>query len=571
MDTRKYYEPFLNRNLFLSMDQVEEVYGNAFRITCANSLIVKDEELFTRYKNEDIVEIKTIDGVTGISKKLVHDLLSDEGMYKYVQTNLINSNGSIVRIDYIIDAETIISIKITASELLEAFNKMFELDELTQKEKMRKALIENSLKIYSFTSTYRNRIHSIYVDGKKVDIITDVFIALLSMNEETYNAFLSSEEFFGYKKEVVVYGLIDFIERERILSKYAFDDNIINRINSLKSYNKVDYESINQNRKTNDENVNILDTFSLNSELVNELIKYVDPKYSKLEKAVYYYIRLCELLTYNKEYFILNNSNVDLEEVSSKNNEVTSIDFLLIYAKLLKDLGIYFTLEQTLVNGSEEGLGQITFKDGEYLVAVDSVANINTSDLINVKINGNIMNLYSINTNDVTRNKFKEMVERIYKNIIKQKEDRNKFEYAMATYETKFRTYDLSTKDRLYMFLKTIARPELKGIDLFGYVKRVFDNILGNNKKIGLTLLVNPSKSNEEFNLTPIMVVSLLSHGEYTYFVINTNDASVVQMKSQEEVKTMVDYLDYYYINSCDAIPGLEKEEGRVYDRRINK
>ena len=564
------YENFLPNNAFWTHSEIIQEYGSKYKRNFENSLILKDEELFNTYKNDDLVSVSIQDDEKKISKKLIHDMLSQEGMYKYLQTNLDNSLGIALRIDYIIDKDTFLSIKITRAELIEVLNVM--ADELSQKEQMRSAVIKHSLHLFSCQQKYRNYNHSCFIEGNEVIIPASTLISILTMDDNTFKSFMDDKIYLGFKKEYIAYALIDFVERERLFIKYVLPESVYKRYKDLASYSLIDFESINKNRVRNDINEDgesILDKIEISEELMNSLDEQKELTYSDLELSIYYYIKLCEILTFDTNYYLTHTidlSDEELEKIStitSTNNQTTSYEFLLLFAKIISNLDIDFTFDQTIFAGIINGSHKLTYKHGEYLVALNSLDNIGKSDLTNVKVNDKLANLTCINKNEVTRNKFNELVEKVYGNIISKREEQIKFKQAVDNYKNMYEYTKTSTRDKLYLLLKEICRTDLKGLQTISYAKKVFDNLFKNDSRVQINFICSQNEYNSY--IKPISIVSIEESGGYSYFVIDSEKENTVSYMHQEELMEMFETKTYLYVDN-KKIPGLEVV-GEVYAR----
>lgn len=566
------YEKFLDRNLFYTHEEVANEYGHSIKKNIASSLVLKSEELFLEYKNNDLIEVDELEHKS-VSKKLIHDLLSDEGMYRYLQNNLSNDLGIAARIDYIIDLKSVASIKLTRRDFIEALNQMS--GDLSQHELMRSAVIRSSWVLFSCEQRYRNTLHRTFINDSCLDIPASVLIRILSCREDEFNKFINGDINFGYAKEILAYALVDFVERERILIKYVFPKNIIDRYENIKNYSLIDFESINKNRIKNDLNEygeSIIDKIELSSELKSYLNAEIDETYSNLEKAIYYYIKLCEVFSLDDNYYLstsqsLLEEHTSTDNINSKtpsNNKVAMYDFLSIYASILNELKIDFTLNQTLMNGGEVGSNLLTFKYGEYLVSISSLANPSESDLTNVKINDRLTNITSINKNKVTKAKFKELTERIYKDILSKRTDKKTFQESLSAYKQTLSYSKMPITDKIYILLKEITRTDLKGLELSGYTKKLFSSLFKGNKNIAINILAK--RVDNSTYLTPVIIVSYLGL-EYHYLVVDKSIENSLRSVSLDELTSLLSENKYYYIDSKNVpssteIPGISRYVG---------
>ena len=565
------YEKFLNQENFYTQDEIINQFGTPTGRNLTNSLVIKNEELFNSYQNVDLISISSQEEKK-VSKKLIHDILSDTGMFKYIQTNLDNDLGIAVRIDYIIDKDSIASIKITKAELIDSINQI--IDELTQKEKMRFAVIKNSMRSYSCEQRYRDYIHQVYIDGHLLDIKASILIKILTCDEETFVEFLNGNINFGYDKECLAYALVDFIERQRIFIKYDLPEVARERYNSIKNYSLIDYESLNKNRVNNDLDRNgesVLDKITISDELNNYLNEHIDKTYSKLEKAIYYYLRLCEVLTYDQNYFLAESTSIlenhesieNINSITPENNQIIKYDFVIIFAKILSLLKIDFTIDQNLMAGSFSNGQMLSFRYGEYLISLNSIANLGESDLTNVKINDEIVNLSSINKNYVTKIKFRELVNKIYNDINLKREKQETFKQSLEKYKSTINTENIKIQDKIYVLLLEISRQELKGIDAISYQKKLFKTLFGNSNNVSINFLC---RENSDSYLTPITIVSVLKDNNYTYFMVDLKANDSVSTITKEQLTNILGLREIYYINE-DTIPGISKNVGEKYVR----
>lgn len=565
------YETFLPTDAFWTFDEIVEAYGSTYKRNFVNSLIVKDENLFNQYKNEDLISVSIQDETKNISKKLIHDMLSQEGMYKYLQTNLDNSLGIALRIDYIIDKDAFVSIKITRAELIEALNSIS--NELSQKEKMRSAVIKNSLHLFSCQKKYRNYDHACFIEGKEISVSASTLISILTMDETSFSSFLVEKGIFEYSKEYLAYALVDFVERERIFIKYVLPESVYQRYKDIKNYSLIDFESLNKNRVKNDINEDgesILDKIEISNELMTKLDEQKENYYSKIELAIYYYLKLCEILTFDNEYYLTQNldiSSIEFDEISTvtpNNNQVTTYIFLLLFAKLLSNLDIDLSFDQTIFAGIIKGNHKLTFKYGEYLVALNSLDCLGKSDLTNIKVNDKIANLVCFNKNEVTKKKFNELTEKIYKEIISKKENQERFKQAVERYRNTYQYTKTSVRDKLYLLLKEICRTDLKGLQIISYEKKVFDNLFKHNSNIAINFICSLEEDNSY--VKPMSVVSIHDSGTYSYFVIDSTKNNKVEFLSQDDLSDLFETKTYLYLDD-NRIPGIDKVVGEVYAR----
>ena len=573
---KKYFaklEQELPKDIFYSYSQVVREYGQSYEHFIRNSLLVKDEATFKKYKSSNLITIETLNGKKSVSKDLLLDLISYEGLYKYLITNMDNEFSLAARIDYFENGDIKDSIIINRAEL-SIFLLKLNMGELNTQQKIRISTLCNFTKLNSLEKKFQNDEHIAVVDGEVVSIKVSDLLKVLTMKEEEFTQFVYGKNPFAYSKEIVVYMLNDFIKRNRIMEKYHLDEYIIKRYKDLEAQSIIDYESINKNLKANDDDLegnSLIEQITINEQLYEEVFKYHKNTYSSLETAMYVYIRLCELLTYDQGYYASPktddvNKLEDVNNISLTNNAVTNYEFLLLYTALLREMKIRYTLDNRLLGGNADK-ASITFRSGEYLVKVDTLSDVLNSDFTNAKINAPLTGLICLNQNQIGKQKFEELFYKIIKELIETKKERILFEGSLQEYHNKYARTDLSFKDKFYVLLKDIARPNLKGIDAIAYQKKVFENLFGNDDRISINFISSMINNYKDYTYTPLTIITLKTNDEVRYYMIDPNHQNIVERISESELEEYFLSGEYAYLDEVDEIPELELVSGVKYVR----
>lgn len=573
---KKYFaklEQELPKDIFYSYSQVVREYGQSYEHFIRNSLLVKDEATFKKYKSSNLITIETLNGKKSVSKDLLLDLISYEGLYKYLITNMDNEFSLAARIDYFENGDIKDSIIINRAEL-SIFLLKLNMGELNTQQKIRISTLCNFTKLNSLEKKFQNDEHIAVVDGEVVSIKVSDLLKVLTMKEEEFTQFVYGKNPFAYSKEIVVYMLNDFIKRNRIMEKYHLDEYIIKRYKDLEAQSIIDYESINKNLKANDDDLegnSLIEQITINEQLYEEVFKYHKNTYSSLETAMYVYIRLCELLTYDQGYYASPktddvNKLEDVNNISLTNNAVTNYEFLLLYTALLREMKIRYTLDNRLLGGNADK-ASITFRSGEYLVKVDTLSDVLNSDFTNAKINAPLTGLICLNQNQISKQKFEELFYKIIKELIETKKERILFEGSLQEYHNKYARTDLSFKDKFYVLLKDIARPNLKGIDAIAYQKKVFENLFSNDDRISINFISSMINNYKDYTYTPLTIITLKTNDEVRYYMIDPNHQNIVERISESELEEYFLSGEYAYLDEVDEIPELELVSGVKYVR----
>lgn len=568
------FEDLLPKKIFYKNSDILREYGSNYEMFIRHSLLVRDKATFDRYKNNNLITIKTQSGEKQISKDLLLDALLKDGIYKYLITNLNNVLGLALRLDYFENGEILDTIQINRADFT-AFIKTLNPRELNYIQIMRIAWITKITPINVLKGMYGKSTHRVTIDGEEYEFNVLELINILEMSDEELEKFKDDEIRFKYKKEYMCYALNDFIKRERILEKYLLTDEVLVRYHEIEAQEVVDFEALNKNIKRNDcgyDGKSIIDRVVIDASFYQEIMKYIKPTYSKVEKAIYLYIRLCELLTFDQGVFAnLNEHSIkDVESIiniTKENNEVTSYEFLIIYTYLLRELGIRYTLDNKVLSGYQDS-GYITFRDGEFIVEANAIQDIINSDMTNAKINAPLTGLRCLNKSRVSFLKFEELLYRIRVQIIETRENQMSFESSLREYHEKYTTTDLDFKDKIYVLLKDIARPDLKGVDAISYQKKVFDNLFAENPNINISFISSSINTYINHTYTPLTLISVSNGTEFKYYVIDPNNQSLISTITKEELEELFESKDYAFISDNETeLLGLELRSGGKYVR----
>lgn len=586
------YEQFLDKDKFYTKSEFLDEYGDSYEVYAKNTLLIKDEELFERYKNDAIMSLRTQRGYSAISRHLVLDILTNEGLRQYLLLHMNDEQGIVIRISLFQDGEVKDSIMITRATLAKALDKFTkEIDvKIPEWVQMRMALISNLSAVYSLKQNFANEINTCVVDGKICEISCLDLYEILNKSEEDYKKFIEEDEEMTfivnkvektYPKRVVVYMLINFIEKKRILENYLLPEVALNRYIELYSNKKIDYESINKYEKTNDDydnGISISELIDLDKGLEAAVLSDMNPTYSLLEKAIYIYYKLCELLSYDQQYYAANQKGEEAEnrcditrinKVSLLNNEVVCYEFIAIYSYFLRRLGIKYTVDNAVQDEYGKGHSTISFKVGEYLVNADSTRSILSNDMTSAKINAPLIGMRVTNENVATRNKFLDTYNKVINDIAKTKKDKQVFSDAVKEYREKYAQKHLSKKEKIYLLFKEIGNIKLKGIDVVSVHMRIYESLFRNDADININFISSTVNAYKDYNYTPLTILSVrLSDDDYVYYQIDPNNPNLVETISGEEIRELFESRDYAYLGTNDkVIPGINLGSREEYVR----
>ena len=319
------------------------------------------------------------------------------------------------------------------------------------------------------------------VDGITYNIPANKIIELLELDTKTLNDYINTPNRKGsISKEAFLYIVRRFIIREELMDNFIFPENIEKRITDIVNYEILDFES--QNTYLSDGN-SLTSKTNLNPKLIEAITKDIPANYSTLEKAIFIYIKMCKILSYNDEFFAAKQRGLAaekhrmidyIETISPQFPEVVCYEFNAIYAKMLHSLGINFQRECfSWKNKYGDGHENLSFRVGKYIIEADSSRQILTGDLFNAKVGNSIKGLKCRNQNFDTYMDFDEILRKVYKDI--KKEDKSTFSEALKEYEelTNAKQAHIPFNTRFDLFLEKIRASSFNGLNIMSYILRL--------------------------------------------------------------------------------------------------
>lgn len=319
------------------------------------------------------------------------------------------------------------------------------------------------------------------VDGITYNIPANKIIEFLELDTKTLDDYINTPNRKGsISKEAFLYIVRRFIIREELMDNFIFPENIEKRITDIVNYEILDFES--QNTYLSDEN-SLTSKTNLNPELIEAITKDIPANYSTLEKAIFIYIKMCKILSYNDEFFAAKQRGLAaekhrmidyIETISPQFPEVVCYEFNAIYAKMLHSLGINFQRECfSWKNKYGDGHENLSFRVGKYIIEADSSRQILTGDLFNAKVGNSIKGLKCRNQNFDTYMDFDEILRKVYKDI--KKEDKSTFSEALKEYEelTNAKQAHIPFNTRFDLFLEKIRTSSFNGLNIMSYILRL--------------------------------------------------------------------------------------------------
>lgn len=412
--------------------------------------------------------------------ELLEYTLNDEQTFKTLFNIFQNAHKFKIASDSSMDAETYEYEKIPFLEAIEVARDkgLIKLNRITYS---RYKTLLDLISYGILKKQLQNKTIQAKVDGITYNIPANKIIEFLELDTKTLDDYINTPNRKGsISKEAFLYIVRRFIIREELMDNFIFPENIEKRITDIVNYEILDFES--QNTYLSDGN-SLTSKTNLNPELIEAITKDIPANYSTLEKAIFIYIKMCKILSYNDEFFAAKQRGLAaekhrmidyIETISPQFPEVVCYEFNAIYAKMLHSLGINFQRECfSWKNKYGDGHENLSFRVGKYIIEADSSRQILTGDLFNAKVGNSIKGLKCRNQNFDTYMDFDEILRKVYKDI--KKEDKSTFSEALKEYEelTNAKQAHIPFNTRFDLFLEKIRTSSFKGLNIMSYILRL--------------------------------------------------------------------------------------------------
>ena len=412
--------------------------------------------------------------------ELLEYTLNDEQTFKTLFNIFQNAHKFKIASDSSMDAETYEYEKIPFLEAIEVARDkgLIKLNRITYS---RYKTLLDLISYGILKKQLQNKTIQAKVDGITYNIPANKIIEFLELDTKTLDDYINTPNRKGsISKEAFLYIVRRFIIREELMDNFIFPENIEKRITDIVNYEILDFES--QNTYLSDEN-SLTSKTNLNPELIEAITKDIPANYSTLEKAIFIYIKMCKILSYNDEFFAAKQRGLAaekhriidyIETISPQFPEVVCYEFNAIYAKMLHSLGINFQRECfSWKNKYGDGHENLSFRVGKYIIEADSSRHILTGDLFNAKVGNSIKGLKCRNQNFDTYMDFDEILRKVYKDI--KKEYKSTFSEALKEYEelTNAKQAHIPFNTRFDLFLEKIRTSSFKGLNIMSYILRL--------------------------------------------------------------------------------------------------
>ena len=541
-----------------------------------------------KLRNSEKVKINSED----VSIEFLKRILNNDFYFEYV-SRYFNGDINNFAVCYIIGGDIGGSIYYKKSTIIKALDQLISSGQIVLQpdEQQKLDSLKSSISFERFQEKHKGNKYNIDIDGNKYSIPIEQLISLMQLPDEQFDNLCSSvdmKEINGIPKEYFIYAAFKFFRENKALEEYLMPDIVASRYRDIGSLQKIDLQAINKHLTTTDTKYQ---SIKIDSNLEHEIISGLPENTTDLEKAIYIYIKMCKLLTYDEEYYAVNQKGVATEKhkstdyvssITLENNKVVCFEFNLIYSKLLNQLGIHFSSDYKNMVGEAYGAGHanLEFRTDKFLVIADSVTSILQGDIMQAKLNQPLVGLKCINRNQQTQQEFKQSLTKMYQLVAQQEKSLSESKQVehIQTLDELLEEYshvttniqDISLNERLSILVSKVNSTGMVGIDSLSYVLQL-RKILFTEEQRKNNISVTIVRNNEPFEEGKVAMASAIftlngqsieeNPEQNVYYYFNPNHELVPI--TREELQTRFNVGKLEYVEKDDPrIPGIIESGG---------
>jgi len=555
--------------------------------------ITKDD--FEKYQSDDKISIHDSVKTKDISILLLSKLITDNVYYNYVQKLFSDEIEEFVSY-YTVNGNAAGDIRLSKTDIVRGIAKIINEKGIAFDEEAQKRY-QSLYHTVSFDKLLKNIVgknYEVTIDGEKLFVSIEEMFTFLTSDEAHYEEFFDLEKnnkINGIRKEYFAYSIVRYFARNSILDNYILPSNVMKRFMEIRSSEKIDIEALNKITITRNDNLSFI---LINDELRKELYDGLPKDLSTIEKAIYFYIKMCKTLTYDEEFFAVNQrgqaaeKHKDIKQLSTintNNNRVVCYEFNAIYSKLLEENGINFEVLSKMSKKFGEDHTSLRFRCGKFLINADPVTSILLGDMMLAKINQPLIGLTCENKNEQTKREFAEIMSRVYNLVVKEEQVKQEggmhntrvghvetFEEILGQYRSiTDNVKPVSIEDKINILIDKASSKSIVGVDNLSYINQLRKIIFTKDEQlrnVGMAIVRNNKPEDPGKTAMPKVVFTINQENVLTnadnneYYFYNPNGSLVPTDKKTLEESFSSGILEYIS-DSSKRIPGIYTKGGK--------
>ena len=582
----------------------EEIYENISSDIIATSketaldLIKKHSDYTIFTSKEDIVFILSDSTFQWRGKKFyinhLKRILSDDEYYQKT-LNYLSGKVEFFQLAYIVYDDLSTHFSLGRTDIVNGLERLINKDvvdnlgfpiedEFTNEQIEKFYVLKDSISFKKLKEKYANQVYNISIEGSEYKISIGSIFNFIELSDEKFFEYLEKNnitEINGIPKKYFLYAVHKLFDEKKLFFDFLIPEKIIKRLRDIRVSKYIDIEAINKFLTIEETDYQKVE---IDEEVKNKILSNMPADLTKLEKAIYVYIKMCKIFQYDDEFYAMNqkgpikekHQNINyINKLSLDNNKLVCYEFNLIYSKILAELGINFAYEYE--GGLEASYGTahpyLRFRVDDYLIKADAVKSIFHGDLTKAKLNQIVEGIYSYNLNEKTQLEFDKILRKVSEIVFSEEQELGEIkkdptigelvqEYIGTT--TNIRPLDL--KEKVSILFTKIKNSNIGVIDSLSYILQL-KNILFSRYElrdnIEISIIKEIKENDNERIATASCILALNEKGfidneeDTIYYYFHTNEE--LKIISKEELEMKFANKTFEYVNEWDPkVPGIQ-------------
>lgn len=350
-----------------------------------------------------------------------------------------------------------------------------------------------------------------------------------------------------------------------------FDPTVIANYKYLKkNIRRANYKKIVIN---NSNNPSYLKKAKVNEEFKNIILKDIPKKFNDIEKAFLIYIKMCSMLDYDEKYATtindedylkeekenIHNKISNLKNITLNNNTIVCHEFIVLYAKLLDEIGADYRV--IAEDKYELGHPVIQILYNNFLIEADPTISVTDSDICFIKNGLKAQKFDIVTKDDYSKAEFDSYINNVY-NYLKQ---RYNIEYKSVKdkfYNNKDISQELSFNEKILYLNKAIEKVKGTNIPKCFYVKNLSRALFLEDVSIEYII----ERNIHDINIKNLAIIfSIKDNDNYEFYKYSNNE---LKEFSKERLKNMFSFKYFETLHLNHEIKGLDNNE--KYNTNVN-
>lgn len=461
-----------------------------------NEILFLDGEVFKSVSSDTQVFDYANDFSVRFSPKLIKLIMSDPALYTNLVDIFENQAVSHIRPTMIQSGDLITKFPNQKSAFVRIVKKMFNDGLLWDVPGIQKKLDYLIAKTSTKSLKDTTELFETHIDGKRIRIPVVKLVNFLESGfKDIYYTESNNKKVENLTLNEFAYVLKEFIYKRNIFEYYIFPNDSLQFRSDLTSDKVANTAHFNRINKTSDY---FSDEVVVNKKLLDSILIDMPNDFSKLEQAIYVYIKLCQTLTYDPEFYASNQQGESaalhediykISEVTPTNPQIVCYEFNQIYGKFLSYLNInYETNTSFMKEVYGKGHANLVFKIDDFIVAADSVKSILNGDLFAAKIHDKIEGLECRNYHPLVVKQFNTVLNKVYDHIKTNEPNpylqNSGFDSWLSVYNSLSpNTLEVEAEEKFEILGKQLKQLSLPTIENFSYLLKLTKSLFGKDAK----------------------------------------------------------------------------------------